>query len=214
MMLRLATFFALLASAAAFGQFGGKSDHGGKSDPGGKSDHDDHDDHDDHGTLMGRGVVYTPNEAADTTSITMCVNSCNFASDSACDDGGSGSQWYSCSYGTDCLDCNPRGGFSMSKHTHDDAAPHRHKYVDWVIKKDGREDDKEYWTDHNTGRRLSEAHKSKDQSTDVLMDAVKTLKAEMEEMKKAELATQAEIAALKDEIEEMKKDGLATLKAA
>jgi len=68
-------------------------------------------------------------------------------------------------------------------------------------------------TDTTVDRRLNEDLKStvvNDQTIGDLMDAVKSLKADIEEMQKAELATKAELAALKDEIEEMKKDGLTT----
>jgi hypothetical protein len=39
----------------------------------------------------------------------LCSNTCSWASDGDCDDGGPGAEWlYSCSYGTDCQDCGPR----------------------------------------------------------------------------------------------------------
>jgi len=37
-----------------------------------------------------------------------CTNTCNYASDSNCDDGGSGAASVDCEYGTDCFDCGPR----------------------------------------------------------------------------------------------------------
>ena len=38
-----------------------------------------------------------------------CTNTCAFASDGDCDDGGYGSEFSSCSLGTDCADCSPDG---------------------------------------------------------------------------------------------------------
>jgi hypothetical protein len=39
----------------------------------------------------------------------LCSNTCNWASDGTCDDGGPGGYPYGwCSYGTDCVDCGPR----------------------------------------------------------------------------------------------------------
>ena len=37
-----------------------------------------------------------------------CTNTCNYASDSICDDGGLGAAGVDCEYGTDCFDCGPR----------------------------------------------------------------------------------------------------------
>ena len=41
-----------------------------------------------------------------------CGNTCNSASDGACDDGGPGAEFSSCFFGTDCADCGPRSGMS------------------------------------------------------------------------------------------------------
>jgi len=38
----------------------------------------------------------------------MCTNTCNYANDGECDDGGPGSQYSVCGLGTDCGDCGPR----------------------------------------------------------------------------------------------------------
>eukprot|EP00967_Tisochrysis_lutea_P126495 scaffold213983_cov31-Tisochrysis_lutea.AAC.2 len=38
----------------------------------------------------------------------ICTNTCTFAGDSECDDGGPGSVFSGCSFGTDCQDCGPR----------------------------------------------------------------------------------------------------------
>jgi hypothetical protein len=38
----------------------------------------------------------------------LCTNTCQFANDGLCDDGGPGSDYSVCEYGTDCADCGPR----------------------------------------------------------------------------------------------------------
>lgn len=40
-----------------------------------------------------------------------CSNSCTFALDGVCDDGGAGSSYDLCDYGTDCADCGQRAGW-------------------------------------------------------------------------------------------------------
>ena len=40
----------------------------------------------------------------------QCSDTCNYASDGDCDDGGSGSEYSICSEGSDCVDCGLRGG--------------------------------------------------------------------------------------------------------
>jgi len=37
-----------------------------------------------------------------------CTNTCNFASDDVCDDGGPGAQYLECKLSSDCIDCGPR----------------------------------------------------------------------------------------------------------
>lgn len=44
----------------------------------------------------------------------QCANSCQYASDGDCDDGGTGSSYSLCSYGTDCADCGTRYGYGNS----------------------------------------------------------------------------------------------------
>jgi len=39
-----------------------------------------------------------------------CTNTCTYAFDDECDDGGDGSITSLCSLGSDCADCGPRGG--------------------------------------------------------------------------------------------------------
>jgi len=38
----------------------------------------------------------------------LCTNTCFYASDGVCDDGGPGSEWTDCAYGIDCVDCGVR----------------------------------------------------------------------------------------------------------
>ena len=38
----------------------------------------------------------------------ICTNTCNYSTDGECDDGGPGSRFPICAYGTDCKDCGPR----------------------------------------------------------------------------------------------------------
>ena len=38
----------------------------------------------------------------------ICTNACSYSGDNSCDDGGPGSVYVSCKYGTDCLDCGSR----------------------------------------------------------------------------------------------------------
>lgn len=44
------------------------------------------------------------------SSPTMCTNTCRFAGDGECDDGGGGSTTGLCAFGSDCDDCGSRGG--------------------------------------------------------------------------------------------------------
>ena len=39
---------------------------------------------------------------------TKCENTCKFANDRACDDGGPGALYNVCELGTDCANCGPR----------------------------------------------------------------------------------------------------------
>ena len=39
----------------------------------------------------------------------QCLNTCSYASDGACDDGGPGADYSYCNLGTDCYDCGSRG---------------------------------------------------------------------------------------------------------
>ena len=49
-----------------------------------------------------------------------CTNTCTFAGDGTCDDGGTGSEFHACAYGTDCADCGPRAVCSDTCGTADD----------------------------------------------------------------------------------------------
>lgn len=42
------------------------------------------------------------------SATTMCEDTCLFAYDGECDDGGPGADWSMCDLGTDCADCGPR----------------------------------------------------------------------------------------------------------
>lgn len=44
----------------------------------------------------------------DPTPASVCTDSCGYAGDGDCDDGGPGSDYSLCEYGTDCTDCGPR----------------------------------------------------------------------------------------------------------
>ncbi len=52
----------------------------------------------------------TPEQSAQSTrpDVNGCSDSCVFASDGICDDGGANSTWDVCQYGTDCSDCGVR----------------------------------------------------------------------------------------------------------
>jgi hypothetical protein len=41
-------------------------------------------------------------------TVGQCTNTCNYAYDGDCDDGGPGNEYNICSLGTDCYDCGPR----------------------------------------------------------------------------------------------------------
>lgn len=43
-----------------------------------------------------------------------CTNTCMYANDGACDDGGPGAEFAVCALGTDCTDCGPRSGGTSS----------------------------------------------------------------------------------------------------
>jgi hypothetical protein len=38
----------------------------------------------------------------------LCTDTCSYAGDGDCDDGGPNSDFDLCPYGTDCTDCGPR----------------------------------------------------------------------------------------------------------
>jgi len=64
-------------------------------------------------------------------SQTICTNTCSYANDGTCDDGGPGAEFTgSCAYGTDCADCGPRQAaictntcFYANQDTCDDGGP-------------------------------------------------------------------------------------------
>merc|ERR1719356_1571002 len=53
-------------------------------------------------------VEPTPKPTPEPTPQEFCSNSCNYANDGDCDDGGPGAGYASCGLGTDCLDCGER----------------------------------------------------------------------------------------------------------
>ncbi len=46
--------------------------------------------------------------SSDADGTSLCSNTCAFANDGDCDDGGPGSDFSLCGFGTDCADCGPR----------------------------------------------------------------------------------------------------------
>ena len=53
-------------------------------------------------------AVASPPPASGTLCNDLCVGFPTYASDGFCDDGGPGSEFNACTYGTDCSDCGPR----------------------------------------------------------------------------------------------------------
>ena len=53
----------------------------------------------------------------------QCSNTCGYANDFDCDDGGPGAEFTACSLGTDCSNCGPRESHSHTPHSH---SPHSH----------------------------------------------------------------------------------------
>ena len=57
-------------------------------------------------TTVEPGTHFMPNKYYNTE--TVCDNSCVFANDGTCDDGGRGAKFSGCPTGTDCNDCGLR----------------------------------------------------------------------------------------------------------
>ncbi len=53
-------------------------------------------------------------DGADGDGRISCENTCEYAYDEQCDDGGPDSQFSLCEFGSDCADCGPRGGENPS----------------------------------------------------------------------------------------------------
>ena len=53
-------------------------------------------------------VQPVPSQRRELQTGPACTETCGFASDGVCDDGGPGAEWLDCSRGTDCTDCGPR----------------------------------------------------------------------------------------------------------
>jgi hypothetical protein len=54
------------------------------------------------------GPAPTPAPAPTQPPAGLCANTCAFAYDGDCDDGGEGSNYFMCDFGTDCADCGVR----------------------------------------------------------------------------------------------------------
>ena len=55
---------------------------------------------------------------------TYCSNTCNWAADGECDDGGPGAWYSACTLGTDCYDCGTRSTTQPPPHSHHPHHPH------------------------------------------------------------------------------------------
>jgi hypothetical protein len=69
----------------------------------------------DAGRLDGGGVRSDAGPAPDGARVDgggssgeLCTETCTYSDDGACDDGGEGSKFSLCDFGTDCIDCGPR----------------------------------------------------------------------------------------------------------
>jgi hypothetical protein len=59
-------------------------------------------------TLACGGAANTPGGDDGSSGGDLCTNTCEFANDGECDDGGPGADFDDCAYGSDCRDCGPR----------------------------------------------------------------------------------------------------------
>ena len=64
------------------------------------------------GSIAALALLFLPQLASaqdDSISVgEICTNTCNWAGDGECDDGGVGAQFRVCAFGSDCNDCGPR----------------------------------------------------------------------------------------------------------
>ena len=60
-----------------------------------------------------------------------CNNTCAYANDGDCDDGGDGSDYSLCEYGSDCNDCGPRDGSDYSDYSYSDYSYSDYSYSDY-----------------------------------------------------------------------------------
>jgi len=60
-------------------------------------------------TCTGTTSIQGNRAGGDLRSEDLCSDSCEYAGDGVCDDGGPGAQYEDCAYGTDCGDCGTRG---------------------------------------------------------------------------------------------------------
>ena len=85
--------------------------------------------------FLPRLANYTCNASSSNTSNAsssiICTNTCNYASDSDCDDGGPGTEYNLCSPGTDCQDCGHFGDVSCSEPTNESPLCHDRDESTW-----------------------------------------------------------------------------------
>ena len=85
--------------------------------------------------FLPRLANYTCNASSSNTSNAsssiICTNTCNYASDSDCDDGGPGTEYNLCSPGTDCQDCGHLGDVSCSEPTNESPLCHDRDESTW-----------------------------------------------------------------------------------
>lgn len=53
-------------------------------------------------------IINCGDDGSNSSSGQLCSNSCEYADDGFCDDGGEGSDYDDCALGSDCGDCGPR----------------------------------------------------------------------------------------------------------
>ena len=68
----------------------------------------------------GGGTTPPPEMDPPPPSTELCTNTCRYANDGECDDGGPGSLYDVCAFGTDCGDCGPRADPSAPAPPEDD----------------------------------------------------------------------------------------------
>lgn len=74
-------------------------------------------DDDDESSLTNSSGETASTASSGGTAQPLCMDSCSYAFDGECDDGGPGSMFAECAYGTDCADCGPRDNTTTSSTT-------------------------------------------------------------------------------------------------